>query len=180
MGTTNAMPRMVTRRAADAIATRFLRSRHQARIHGPAAVRRTASPDRSAWAPATTAALPDSGPVADAWIEVTIGHVHHQIRHDVGAGGEEDDPLHEWEVLLKDGLNGELADPLAREHRLDDHAARQQPSELEAKHGHDRDQRVPERVAQHDRPLSEALRPSRRDVRPPQDLQHRGPREPGD
>src|SRR5438105_7749669 len=148
--------------------TRSRLKRHHARRYGPAGFTSLGSRRRSA----TTA---DSSGVrgatsgrrialSDAGIEEAIADIHEQVRDDVRDRGEQDDALHHGIVLRVDRIDGQLADALAGEDGLDDDAAREQASGLEADDRDDRDERIPHRVAQDDRPAREALRARGADV----------------
>src|SRR5258705_8716896 len=131
------------------IAMRSRRSRHHARRYGPAGVDNFGSRRWSAMTAETIGARAMSGGGTDPGVEEAIRHVHEQIREHVGDGGEQDDPLHQRIVLRKDRVDRELPDALSCEDGLDDHAPGEEAAQLQADHGHDRDERIAHRVAEH-------------------------------
>src|SRR6266850_4731043 len=167
-GMTYATTPMRISTAAESIAMRSRRSRHHARRYGPAERGSAGRRFRSATTAETTCARAMSGGRSDLGVDEAIRDVHKQIRDDVRAGGEQDDPLHERVVLLQDRVDRQLPDALPREDGLDDDASREEPPDLQTDDGDDRDERVPQRVAQHEDARRQALRPRRRHVLPSQ------------
>src|SRR6266508_3265431 len=163
-GTTYAMTISSARLTNASIAMRSRRSRHHARRYGPAGVDSFGSRRWSAMTADTIGARAMSGGGTDPGVEEAIRHVHEQIREHVGDGGEQDDPLHERIVLRQDRVDRELSDALPREDRLDDDAARQETTELQADHGHHWDEGVAQRMAEHDGAAVQPFRPRGADV----------------
>ena len=82
--------------------------------------------------------------------------------------------------LFAAALDQQPAEAAVVEQRLDDDDAGQQPRELQHDHGEGRDQRVAERVLQHDAAEADALQPRGADVLLGHHLGHRGAGHPGD
>src|SRR5581483_1765431 len=179
-GTTYETNAMRPRSPADVSANRSRRRRHHALRYGPAERGSFARRGRSATTADTTGARTISGGRSDLGVDEAIGDIDHQIRHNVGARGEQDDPLHERVVFLEDRVDRELPDALPREDRLDDDAAREQPADLQSDDRHNGDERVPQGVAQDDETPRQPLRARGGDVFAPEHLQQRRAREPRD
>src|SRR5215207_8902087 len=80
--------------------------------------------------------------IANPWIEEGVDDIDKQVGHDEDDGDEQDYPLHDGVVPVKDGADKNPPDAADREDRLHDHGAAQQEGELDANDGHHRDQRV--------------------------------------
>src|SRR6266498_1566996 len=149
-GTTYAMTISSARLTNASIAMRSRRSRHHARRYGPAGVDSFGSRRWSAMTADTIGARAMSGGGTDPGVEEAIRHVHEQIREHVGDGGEQDDPLHQRIVLRQDRVDRELTHALPREDGLDDDTSGKEATELQADDGDHRDERVSQRVVEHD------------------------------
>src|SRR2546425_12970875 len=105
-----------------------------------------------------------SSAVANARIEVPVEHVDREIDRYEHHRDEQDRRLRERIVALIDRPQHEAADAGEREDLLDHDRSAEQDSDLQSGHGHDRDQRVLERVLEDDEAIGEALGRRRADV----------------
>ena len=67
---------------------------------------------------------------------------------DVDEREQRDNGLCERKIGIADGLEGEIPEPVQREHRLDDHRAAEQEAQLDGRQRHHRHQRIAQRVAE--------------------------------
>src|SRR5439155_9538477 len=88
--------------------------------------------------------------VANARIEIAVEHVDREIDRHEHHRDEQDRGLRERIVALIDRPQHEPADAGERENLLDHDRSTEQDSDLQSGHGHDRDQRVLERVLEDD------------------------------
>src|SRR5882762_7344143 len=112
--------------------------------------------------------------VADARIQKRIREIDEEVEaHD----HRRDDQVHRLDdrvVELVEGLEEKEPDTGQSEDRLDDHGAADVERHLQTDQADHRDQRVLERMAEHDRPLAEALGPGGPDVFLAQHVEQRG------
>src|ERR687891_2825416 len=136
--------------------------RRKSRVAAVHARRRDAStgPSRSTVYGVTAIA----SPVPDPGIEPGIEHVDDEVGDHEYRCDDEDERLHERVVVVSDGVDEQLAEPVEVEDLFGHHQPAQQEGELEAHHGEDGQHRILERVAPEDQALPEALRPRGADV----------------
>src|SRR6266545_2288972 len=112
-----------------------------------------------------------SGAVADARIEERVREVDDEVDDDEGEGREQDEALDLLVVAREDGVDAEGAEAGDGEQGLDHDGATDEEPDLQAHHGHRGNERVLERVLQHDAPLTQALGARRGDVLRADDFQ---------
>src|SRR5438445_3598168 len=117
--------------------------------------------------------------VPNPWVEESIRHVGGDIQDGEHDGEQQDGALHQHIVPRGERLDGEVADAGPGEHRFRDHRAAEQVPGLQRDHGHDRDERVRERVPPHQAEEPETLGARRAGVVLVQDLQQAAPHVPG-
>src|SRR5690554_679685 len=108
---------------------------------------------RRAFAPrsgARLAAIVAVSLMADPRVEQAVTEVDQHVGDHEDGTQHEYRPLNEGEVTLGYGLDYEAPHAGPGEHVLDDYRAAQQCAELHPDHGHDRQQRVPQCVPDHD------------------------------
>src|SRR5688500_5722469 len=110
--------------------------------------------------------------VPDPGIQERVGQVHEQVHHDEGERSEKGEALHLLVVARDDRVDAEGAEPGHGEQRLHHDGAPDEEAHLQPHHGDGRDERVLERVLEHDGPLAEALGARGGDVLGADDLQH--------
>src|SRR3954462_2725498 len=118
-------------------------------VHGFRA--RTFGPPRNDSGTETSASIPDPR------IEEGVGEVAHEVDDHVDAREQQDHPLDDRVVALRDRVDDEAADPRDVEDRLGDDDAADKKRDADADHGHDRDAGVLQRVLQQHRPGRDAL-----------------------
>src|SRR2546427_6715024 len=110
--------------------------------------------------------------VPDPRIQERVGQVHDEVHDDEGECRQQGEPLHLLVVTRDDRVDAEGAEPRHREQRLHHDGAADEEADLQAHHGHGRDQRVLQSVLEHHRPLAQDLGASGRDVLSEDDLKH--------
>src|SRR5579872_973680 len=149
----------------------------------------TASPSRASTAPRSASVMSaptarpgapsSSGPGALRSCEATVGstssatahprvddgveEVDQHVADDVEDRHDDRDDLDRREVLGGDRRGEDRAEAVEGEHRLYDDGARDEAAHLDAGHGHGREGRRPEGVAEQDPPRREPLRPGHHD-----------------
>ena len=121
-----------------------------------------------------------SSVVLDAGIHDGVEEVGDQVHATTTHGDEEARALDDRVVARPDRLVDPAADPGPREDRLRQDRSRQEGAHLQP---HDRQhgqERVPERVTEHDRRLAQPLGLRRADVLPREHLEHARPHHPRD
>src|ERR687891_1087346 len=103
-------------------------------------------------------------PVPDPRVEERVGQVDGQVEADHHRRHDEVHRLHDRVVEPGERLEEEQADAGQAEDRLDDDGAADVERHLQADQAHHRDQRVLQRVPEHDRALGQALGPRGADV----------------
>ena len=109
----------------------------------------------------------------DPRIELEVEEVGDEVAEDHGHGQHEEGALQHRVVALQHRVVDGPSDPGPREDGLDQDRAGDDVAEREGDEGGDRQHRVPQRVAAHDRPRPEALGARRQDVVLPERLEHR-------
>src|SRR5918992_5619231 len=100
---------------------------------------------RAGWE--TLAMAAPSAVVADTRVEPPVGDVHDQVGERKDDDHQHHQGLRHGVVVVRDGLDKQLAEPVEIEHLLRHDKAAHEKSELDADDGNDRQQRVAERVA---------------------------------
>src|SRR5712691_1129351 len=97
----------------------------------------------------------DTAPSAhpDLRVQVDVEHVDREVHEDDDEGEKEDPRLDDGEVELADGAHDEATHPGHREHRLGNDGPGQKQTELEPRHGDQRQGRVDEGMVADDEPL---------------------------
>ena len=93
----------------------------------------------------------------DSRIDKDIEHVDDHVDDDEGDGNDENDALHEHNVVRRDARKDGHAHAGKREDDLQDHSAADHVTELQAEHGDRRDERVAQHVARDDGAVGDAL-----------------------
>src|SRR2546428_256025 len=119
-----------------------------------------------------------SSGVPDPWIQEGVREIDDQIDDDERERRYQGEALDLLVVARDDGVDAEGAEARHREERLHHDRASDEEADLEAHDGHGRDQRVLQRVLQHDRSLAQALGARGRDVLGADDLEHAGAEQP--
>src|SRR6185437_13699537 len=134
----------------------FLRQNRASTVHAPGRRRARATPGTST----------PSGLVAIAHprVEEAVEHVHEEVREDHHDRDEHHQVLHDRIVAPENRLHQEARDPGQVEDGLGHHEAADEERELDADHGHHREDRVLQRVAPDDHPARLALGPRGADV----------------
>src|SRR5690242_5229798 len=134
-----AVNRMTSIRNPPIAPSGFLRQNRPSTVHTPGRRRARATPGTST--PSGLVAI------AHARVEETVEHVHEEVREDHHDGDEHHQVLHDRVVAPEDRLHQEAGDPGEVEHGLGHHEAADEERELDADHGHHREDCVLERVA---------------------------------
>src|SRR4029077_17855549 len=147
----------------------FLRQNRPSTVHAPGRRRASATPGAST--PSGLVAI------ADARVEEAVEHVHEEVREDDHDRDEHHQGLHDRVVPPQDRLHQEAREPGQVEDGLGHHEAADEERELDADHGHHRQDRVLERVAPDDDAAGLALGPRGADVVLAHHLEQRGARD---
>src|SRR5437763_13405720 len=97
-------------------------------------------------------------------IEVRVQEIHGEVHGHEHDGHEQDRALGQRIIALVDRPQHQTSDARQRENLLDDDGAAEQDADLQPDHGDDRDQRVAQRVLEHDQAGSQPLGRRRADV----------------
>src|SRR5262245_51566797 len=119
-----------------------------------------------------------SSGVPDPRIQESVGEIDDQDDDDERERRHEGEALYLLVVASDDGIDAEGAEPGHREECLHHDGPADEEADLEAHHGHCRDQRVLERVLENDRPLAQALGARGGDVLRANHLEHTGAEQP--
>ena len=118
--------------------------------------------------------------LADPRVEEPVGQVDDEVHEHVQHGNDQGEALDDHVVAAGDRLVDRPADAGQVEDRLGEDGPGQEPAQLQADDGHDRQERVAGGVPQHDRAFAEALRPGRPHVVQAEHLEQAGAGDPGD
>src|SRR5262249_51867584 len=127
--------------------------------------------------PARTSRFRTSGrsasAIADPWVHVGVDQVHDEVRQHEEEAHEEDRPLDDGVVALKDGPEDEPSHPRKGEDLLGHDDTAEEVADLDAGHRDERDQAVLEGMAPDHARLRHALGPRRANVVLPQGFEER-------
>src|SRR5579864_4692871 len=185
-------PKMMTSPTTPTIASRWRRNLRRAYDHWlrtwssrPAAAvassRRSGAGMMPSMACSTGATVPE-GPrwagvgsvIPDARVEVPVQDVGDEVKDDDDDRGHHEIRHHRVEIRVLQAVDEVVAEAVEAEDRLRDDRTAEQAAEVERRHGHDRDERVPDDVAGDHPPLRQALRPRGPHVVAVDHVQHRG------
>ena len=110
---------------------------------------------------------------ADSWVDDGIEDIHQQVDQDEFERKQEHFGLKNRIVPHFHGIHEQTAKAGPIEYLLNHDGTAEQKTELEAHHGHDRDERIAQAVLDDDRPLAQAFGAGRTDVVVLQDLHKR-------
>src|SRR2546426_3493349 len=110
--------------------------------------------------------------VPDARIQNRVYEVHNEADDDNEQRDNDDRRLHDRVVTGRDGVQNVTADTDSAEDRLGEDRPAEKRAELQPDDGHNRDERVLERVTEDNHPRREALRARGHEVVAAQDLEH--------
>ena len=116
---------------------------------------------------------------ADPRVEIDIADIRDELRRQHDDDRDHRDGQQQLDVVIARRLHERPAETLVVEQRLDDHHAVQEPRELQHDDGEGGDERIPERVLQHDVGKAHALEPGGANILRGHHLGHRGAGHPG-
>src|SRR5688500_10533795 len=125
----------------------------------------------------TNGRRPRPSRMADPWVEPAVAEVDRERDEDDHERHHEHAALELRVIALGDRVEGEPAEAGHGKDRLDDHGPPEQVRELDTEDGHDRDERVLQRVPHEHHALAETLRIRGADVVLAQDLEQGGTRD---
>src|SRR5829696_1882934 len=98
-----------------------------------------------------------SADMANPWIEDGVQEVDEEVHQDEAQRDDDDDTLHDEEVLLEDRRADDPAETGQREDLLDHERPTDQRGDAQAEDGQERERRRPQRMAPQDAPVGHAL-----------------------